>query len=220
MASLTMPTLSSNLANSSSIAHFISLAKPTHPNRKTGPKLTCNATKGDENSSDHDIAGSKNGETSLLKLDRRNVLLGIGGGLYGAFTSGANPSAFAAPLSPTFIACHDATDPDKKEIDCCPPSVMAADITDFVPTAPSVIATRPAVQLVDSTYLKKYKTAIEKMRNLSSDDPRSFTAQANVHCAYCNGGYYQDGYADSKLLLDVHNSWLFFPFHRWYLYFV
>ncbi|XP_071905908.1 polyphenol oxidase I, chloroplastic-like [Coffea arabica] len=91
--------------------------------------------------------------------------------------------------------------------------------TDFVPTAPSVIATRPAAQLVDSTYLKKYKTAIEKMRSLSSDDPRSFTAQANVHCAYCNGGYYQDGYADSKLLLDVHFSWLFFPFHRWYLYF-
>nr|XP_027062411.1 polyphenol oxidase I, chloroplastic-like isoform X2 [Coffea arabica] len=219
MASLTMPTLSSNLAYSSSIAHFISLAKPAHPNRKTGPKFTCNSTKGDQNSSDHDTAGSKNGETSLLKLDRRNVLLGIGGGLYGASTFGGNPSAFAAPLSPTFTACHDATDPDSKEIDCCPPSATAADITDFVPTAPSVIATRPAAQLVDSTYLKKYKTAIEKMRNLSSDDPRSFTAQANVHCAYCNGGYYQDGYADSQLLLDVHNSWLFFPFHRWYLYF-
>ncbi|CDP17937.1 unnamed protein product [Coffea canephora] len=52
------------------------------------------------------------------------------------------------------------------------------------------------------------------MKNLSSDDPRSFTAQAKAHCAYWNGGYH-----DSKLLLDVHGSWLFFPFHRWYMYF-
>ncbi|KAL0401032.1 UNVERIFIED_CONTAM: Polyphenol oxidase A1, chloroplastic [Sesamum latifolium] len=41
--------------------------------------------------------------------------------------------------------------------------------------------------------------------------------QANVHCAYCNDGYNQEGHSNVRFL--VHSSWLFFPFHRWYLYF-
>ncbi|CAO2823812.1 unnamed protein product [Amaranthus hypochondriacus] len=55
------------------------------------------------------------------------------------------------------------------------------------------------------------------MKALPASDPRSFTQQANVHCAYCNGAYSQVGFPN--LDLQVHNSWLFFPFHRWYLYF-
>ncbi|CDP22269.1 unnamed protein product [Coffea canephora] len=54
------------------------------------------------------------------------------------------------------------------------------------------------------------------MKALPADDPRNFTQQANVHCAYCNGAYIQSG---SDQEIQVHNSWLFFPFHRWYLYF-
>jgi polyphenol oxidase len=55
------------------------------------------------------------------------------------------------------------------------------------------------------------------MKALPSNDPRSFTQQANIHCAYCDGAYSQVGFPN--LDLQVHNSWLFFPFHRWYLYF-
>ncbi|KAK4439026.1 Polyphenol oxidase I, chloroplastic [Sesamum alatum] len=41
--------------------------------------------------------------------------------------------------------------------------------------------------------------------------------QANVHCAYCNLTYEQS--EDSCLKLQVHQCWLFYPWHRWYLYF-
>ncbi|KAL3508862.1 hypothetical protein ACH5RR_028263 [Cinchona calisaya] len=214
MASLTTPI------PSTAFAQFISPSKPTFPDRRRCIKVTCNATNDDQKtpSSSHDDTKRIDGETNnLMKFDRRNVLLGIGG-LYGATSFGAYPSAYAAPLVPTFTACHDSTDPDKKPIDCCPPAAAAADITDYVPTAPK-FNTRLAAHLVDDTWLAKYKKALTAMRKHDDSDPRSFKAQANIHCAYCDGGYYQDGYADSKLLLDVHFSWLFFPFHRWYLYF-
>ncbi|KAH6754880.1 hypothetical protein C2S53_019616 [Perilla frutescens var. hirtella] len=55
------------------------------------------------------------------------------------------------------------------------------------------------------------------MRGLPHDDPRSFRQQANVHCAYCEYAYDQVGFHD--LELQIHRSWLFFPFHRYYLYF-
>ncbi|KAF1882056.1 hypothetical protein Lal_00038699 [Lupinus albus] len=55
------------------------------------------------------------------------------------------------------------------------------------------------------------------MKALPSDDPRSFYQQANVHCAYCDAAYNQVGYPN--LDLQIHNSWLFFPWHRWYIYF-
>lgn len=34
---------------------------------------------------------------------------------------------------------------------------------------------------------------------------------------YLLGAYHQKGFPDVEL--QVHSSWLFFPFHRWYLYF-
>jgi len=55
------------------------------------------------------------------------------------------------------------------------------------------------------------------MKNLPSDYPRNFAELANAHCAYCEGAYKLVGFHD--LDLQVHNSWIFFPFHRWYLYF-
>ncbi|KAL3508869.1 hypothetical protein ACH5RR_028270 [Cinchona calisaya] len=223
MASLTLPIISTNSSNSFSssyVKHFsTSPSKPTFPNRRTGIKVTCNASNSDPKIPTDETASSKkiDGETSLMKFDRRNVLLGIGG-LYGATSFGANPSAYAAPLSPDFAACHDSTDPDKKPIDCCPPGTVPAEVPTYVPTATKV-NTRLAAQLVDDNWLAKYKKALTAMRKLDDSDPRSFKAQANVHCAYCNGGYYQAGYEASKLILDVHFSWIFFPFHRWYLYF-
>jgi polyphenol oxidase len=81
------------------------------------------------------------------------------------------------------------------------------------------LRTRLAAQNVakDPVYLAKYKKAIELMRALPDDDPRSFAQQAMVHCSYCDGGYPMPGFSD--LEIQVHYCWLFFPFHRWYLYF-
>ncbi|KAH1055296.1 hypothetical protein J1N35_033361 [Gossypium stocksii] len=59
--------------------------------------------------------------------------------------------------------------------------------------------------------------SMERMKALPVDDPRNFMQQANIHCAYCNGAYGQVGFPDQKL--EVHYWWLFFPFHRMYLYF-
>ncbi|KAE8689839.1 Polyphenol oxidase [Hibiscus syriacus] len=55
------------------------------------------------------------------------------------------------------------------------------------------------------------------MKALPDDDPRSFTQQANIHCTYCAGAYDQVGFPG--LELQIHYSWLFFPFHRYYLYY-
>ncbi|MCO5602912.1 hypothetical protein L7F22_057052 [Adiantum nelumboides] len=54
------------------------------------------------------------------------------------------------------------------------------------------------------------------MKALPDDDPRSFHTQADIHCAFCNFAYRQAG--DSSVPLQVHFSWLFLPWHRWYLY--
>ncbi|GFQ02540.1 aureusidin synthase, partial [Phtheirospermum japonicum] len=99
---------------------------------------------------------------------------------------------------------------------CCPPP--SARIVDFkFPPPPATPARPPAAHLADDAYVAKFNRALELMRALPDDDPRSFKQQANVHCAYCDGAYDQAGFPN--LELQVHNSWLFFPFHRYYLYF-
>ncbi|KAF0918949.1 hypothetical protein E2562_027500 [Oryza meyeriana var. granulata] len=50
---------------------------------------------------------------------------------------------------------------------------------------------------------------------LPRTDPRSFYQQANIHCAHCTGTYWQVGYPE--LAVQIHYSWLFFPFHRAYI---
>ncbi|VVA13309.1 PREDICTED: polyphenol oxidase [Prunus dulcis] len=92
-------------------------------------------------------------------------------------------------------------------------------ILDFKLPDPGPLRTRLDAQDLakDPIYLAKYKKAIELMRALPHDDPRSLAQQAEVHCSYCNNGYPQVGYPDLKM--QVHSCWLFFPFHRWYLYF-
>ncbi|KAI5448071.1 hypothetical protein KIW84_015485 [Lathyrus oleraceus] len=148
---------------------------------------------------------------------RRNVLIGLGG-LYS--TLATNPFALASPISPPDLSTcgppdlpSDATPPN---INCCPPN--STKIIDFkIPSSNQPLRIRQAAHLVNDEYLAKYKKAIQLMKALPSNDPRSFTQQANIHCAYCDGAYSQAGFPD--LDLQVHNSWLFFPFHRWYVYF-
>ncbi|PWA74481.1 polyphenol oxidase F protein [Artemisia annua] len=57
------------------------------------------------------------------------------------------------------------------------------------------------------------------MRALPDDDPRSWKNQGKIHCAYCNASFTQEKSGYDTYNLQIHNNWLFFPFHRWYLYF-
>ncbi|KAH7373384.1 hypothetical protein KP509_17G053300 [Ceratopteris richardii] len=76
---------------------------------------------------------------------------------------------------------------------------------------------RMPAQNVSADYIAKYRRAYELMRSLPQDDPRSLATQANIHCSFCNGAYKQAG--NDSVLLQVHFSWVFLPWHRWYLYF-
>ncbi|BFG27707.1 hypothetical protein CerSpe_139810 [Prunus speciosa] len=175
------------------------------PKRSFSPRVSCKA-KNTDNQNDQ----------AQTKLDRRNVLLGLGG-LYGVAGLGTDPFAFAKPVAPPDVSKCGAADlpTGATPTNCCPPP--ATKIIDFKLPAPGQLRVRPAAHAVDQAYIEKYSKAIELMKALPDDDPRSFKQQANVHCAYCDGAYDQAGFPD--LELQIHNSWLFFPFHRYYLYF-
>ncbi|XP_022847765.1 polyphenol oxidase I, chloroplastic-like [Olea europaea var. sylvestris] len=160
-------------------------------------------------------------ETSLRnKIDRRNVLFGFGG-LYSAANLDSDLQlALADPLkAPEFSKCGVAKDLNKGgaavDVNCCPP--LFDKIIDYKLPHATKLRVRPAAHKARKEYIAKYKKAIELMKALPPEDPRSFTQQANIHCAYCNGAHDQAGHPG--LDIQVHNSWLFFPFHRWYLYF-
>ncbi|XP_073154703.1 polyphenol oxidase I, chloroplastic-like [Henckelia pumila] len=179
----------------------------THPKRSHRLQVSCTAAP--DGGQNQNVEG---------KVDRRNMLLGLGG-LYGATNLVPTPSASANPIqSPQLDKCGAATNLNtgkQLDINCCPPTsetVVDYKIPPFLRTK-----TRPAAHRVSPEYIFKYNLAVDRMKRLPADDPRNFMQQANIHCAYCNGAYDQPG--QGTLDLQVHNSWLFFPFHRWYLYF-
>ncbi|KMT04306.1 hypothetical protein BVRB_8g183810 [Beta vulgaris subsp. vulgaris] len=169
--------------------------------RRIPSNISCNATNNDESN----------------KFDRRNLLIGLGG-LYGAATTLTSGNAtLAAPTAPDATQCVPSKIDDGSPLQCCPPK--PSQFVDFkLPKVnPKQLRLRPAAHLVDDKYLAKYSKALALMKALPDSDPRSFKQQADVHCAYCNGGYHQVGLPN--LEFQVHGSWLFFPFHRAYLYF-
>ncbi|XVF87526.1 hypothetical protein PTKIN_Ptkin18bG0127200 [Pterospermum kingtungense] len=211
MASLIPPstTTSNTIPTSITSSSFLprtpqfSIARKQQKPNFTPKVVSCKAT--------------NNGDQNLNKFDRRDVLIGLGG-LYGAASLSHDPFAMAAPIAaPELENCGHADFPDGAEpTNCCPP--VSRKIVDFKPpSSNSPLRVRPAAHLVDDAYIAKYSRAVELMKALPANDPRNFMQQANVHCAYCDGAYDQVGFPD--LELQVHNSWLFFPFHRYYLYF-
>ncbi|KAK6934287.1 Polyphenol oxidase, central domain [Dillenia turbinata] len=154
-------------------------------------------------------------------IDRRNVLLGLGG-LYGAAATlgGQNKKAIGAPVhAPELSKCHLAEDSVTGErVFCCLP-YNERDIVEFVPPPPyePMRVRRPAHKL-DPEYVAKFEEAVARMKALPPNDPWNFMQQATIHCAYCNGAYDQVGF-HPPVSLQVHGSWLFLPFHRLYLYF-
>ncbi|KAF8409312.1 hypothetical protein HHK36_005386 [Tetracentron sinense] len=217
MASLSPLNTTPTTASSSTRPFFQSSLVPIVGKQNYGivHKVSCsNSRDGNQKSKQ---GSSSNGEGSLERMDRRNVLIGLGG-LYGAAGLSADKYAYGAPVMPPDLSkCGPADLPEgAKPTNCCPPADL--NIIDFkLPSKSSPMRVRPAAHLVDEEYLAKYNKAVALAKALPDDDPRSFMQQANVHCAYCDGAYDQIGFPD--LELQVHNSWLFFPFHRYYLYF-
>ncbi|XP_042754290.1 polyphenol oxidase, chloroplastic [Lactuca sativa] len=158
-------------------------------------------------------------------VDRRNLLLGLGG-LYSAVNLTGLPSAFADPITtPSFNPnCRDAgTGFDVKKgllrtTACCPPESKKGPEKQFEFPKHDEIRIRYPIHCAPEGYMNKFKEAMRLMRALPDDDPRSFKNQAKIHCAYCNGSYTQMATGSQQELL-IHFNWLFFPFHRWYLYF-
>ncbi|KAF8411179.1 hypothetical protein HHK36_003722 [Tetracentron sinense] len=195
---------------------------------------TCNTTSGmtrkrlatmsleQTNGSNASTGGVENWQGgSPVSFDRRNVLLGFAG-VYGASQLGRNDHAMGAPVE-TPLACHDAKVDGIGPVKCCPPYDWGhlghwGEIVDFkFPSPSSPMRVRKPAHRLDHVNLLKYKEAIRLMKALPDDDPWSLTQQAKIHCAYCNGAYYQKGY--NKIPLQVHSNWLFLPFHRLYIYF-
>ncbi|KAI3959765.1 hypothetical protein MKW92_002611 [Papaver armeniacum] len=153
-------------------------------------------------------------------IDRRNVLLGLGG-VYGATATIAN-NAVGAPMVPPDLATCDPSKPSatddetKQKINCCPP-YSSATIVDFKPPSSSEpLRVRKAAHKYNSDDIAKFEKAVAAMKALPKDDPWSFGQQATIHCTFCNGAFNQ---LNSNTLLQIHGSWFFLPWHRYYLYF-
>ncbi|KAF9600139.1 hypothetical protein IFM89_003823 [Coptis chinensis] len=76
---------------------------------------------------------------------------------------------------------------------------------------------RKSVQEMAHEDLILFNEAVRKMKELPKDDPRNFMQQAQIHCAYCNDAFGQVDFP--KTSVQVHGSWLFLPWHRFYIYF-
>ncbi|KAL0320517.1 UNVERIFIED_CONTAM: Polyphenol oxidase, chloroplastic [Sesamum radiatum] len=188
----------------------------TYTTRTRHSTWSCKATNGGQN----EKHSPQNVETSQGKLDRRNLLLGMGG-LYGAaanLVSDGSP-ALATPItSPDLSKCSTGTNLNTQQpldVNCCPP--VSTEIIDYKLPPVGKMRFRPAAHLAGEDYYAKFEKAVGLMKALPPEDPRNFMQQANVHCAYCNLTYQQTG--DPNLKLQIHNCWHFFPWHRWYLYF-
>jgi polyphenol oxidase len=99
---------------------------------------------------------------------------------------------------------------------CCPPPYNGALIQDFYvfdPTLPMRI--RQPAHLLDDAYIAKYQRAYQLLRELPDSDGRSWKNQGKLHCAYCNAAFY----FPDKTRLEIHYGWLFFAWHRFFLYF-
>src|SRR5207248_4726829 len=77
-------------------------------------------------------------------------------------------------------------------------------------TATSVLPRKSVTDLTPAevTKIKRAYAALRQLHQDDPNDPRGWLQQANVHCYYCA--------RDER---EIHGSWWFFPWHRWYLYF-
>ncbi|GLJ28483.1 hypothetical protein SUGI_0560320 [Cryptomeria japonica] len=157
----------------------------------------------------------ENKEDGRMEMDRRRLLLSSSTLSVTALTSG---KAMSKPFpAPDLSTCTYPTDlPTCATVNggCCPPFKAGETTVDFKFPTSLPMRTRKAAHLLDDKFIEKYDKALTAMKKLPLDDPRSFVQQGRVHCAYCNGAYKVG--SDN---VQVHKSWIFAPFHRWYIYF-
>ncbi|KAD3066728.1 hypothetical protein R6Q59_019073 [Mikania micrantha] len=195
----------------------------TRTNQTQGFRVSCNHAP--DNQNDKKLILPEAQKLVLPNVDRRNLLVGLGG-LYTATNLTSKPSALALPITTPDITsiCKDSCLGFKnaegaiRSRKCCPPS-LGKTIKDFVFPTDKKVRMRWPAHAGTKEQVGKYRAAIQAMRDLPDDHPHSFASQAKIHCAYCNGGYTQVDSGFPCNDIQVHNSWLFFPFHRWYLYF-
>lgn len=158
----------------------------------------------------------ENREDGGMEMDRRRLLLSSSTLGVSALTIGkANAKPWPAPdLSDCTIPPTDLPTGASAEGGCCPPFVKGTTAVDFTFPTSLPMRTRRAAHLLDDEFIEKYDKALTAMKNLPAEDPRSFIQQGKVHCAYCNGAY-----KVGDVYFSVHKSWIFAPFHRWYIYF-
>lgn len=102
---------------------------------------------------------------------------------------------------------------------CCPP-MPTGPIVDFVPVRnmSKPLRVRKALQCLEGEeleiYVEKLRKAYAIMRSFPDDDPRSLEQHRRVHCAHSTGAFNCEGQG-----VDIHFGWLFYPFHRFFLYF-
>ncbi|XP_058087102.1 aureusidin synthase-like isoform X4 [Magnolia sinica] len=146
----------------------------------------------------------------------RSTVFGVNGGW---FSSSSEPNKTKTILVVANISsCHKSLTDADRPVYCCPPKPKSEEsVIDFqFPSPSSPMRIRRPTYLVDEEYIAKYEKAVSIMKQLSYDDPRSFNRQANMHCIYCTGAYNQE---NSTSIFKIHNSWLFFPWHRAMIYF-
>ncbi|KAM0050074.1 putative catechol oxidase [Helianthus debilis subsp. tardiflorus] len=192
----------------------------TRTNQTQGFRVSCNDAPNDHN--DNKLIPSESQKLVLPNVDRRNLLMGLGGLYIVANLQGV----IAAPITSPDITsiCKEANShignisSSVRTRKCCPPN-LGKTIKPFVFPTENTMRMRWLAHNGTNEQVEKYKKAIQAMRDLPKDHPHSFNSQAKIHCAYCNGGYTQVDSGFPNVEIQVHGSWLFFPFHRWYLYF-
>ncbi|XP_022762305.1 aureusidin synthase-like [Durio zibethinus] len=121
-------------------------------------------------------------------------------------------------IGPNLTACHPSYGRPDLLVYCCPAGFETpGPFVDFqFPDPKSPLRVRRPAHLLDENYIAKYNKALSIMKSLPYDDPRNFVRQANLHCLFCTGAYEQQ---NSDTPLNIHRTWLFFPWHRMMIYF-
>ncbi len=100
--------------------------------------------------------------------------------------------------------------------DCTPPGVAGKTAVAFTPNPHLPVRTRKSAFELSNTEVDRLKSAYTALRKLTTqnpNDPRGWLRQGHVHCWYCGGG------SNGREGEEIHGSWLFFPWHRAFLYF-
>lgn len=96
-----------------------------------------------------------------------------------------------------------------------PPGGCPAPPTGGTPFVPGhdkrPITLRKSINSYSGAELAQFQNAFTTLRNLPSNDPRTWILQADLHALYC-----QQCNNDNA---QIHGSWNFFPWHRAYLYY-